>query len=217
MTQIIIAHGGTVNKYLGDGIMVLFGAPVAQADHALRAVRCALELDQFAEAFRQGATDPDGQPVTFGLTRIGVHTGEATVGNFGSAARLEYTAIGDSVNAASRLESLNTHFGTRIAVSGATQSQVKTGDLWFRPMGQVIVKGKQQALAVFNPLAVDSEPNALVEEYAEAYALLTAGDPHSVHRFTRLHSRYPDDPLVAFHWRRTQAGELTTQIKLASK
>ena len=84
-------------------------------------------------------------------------------------------------------------------------------------MGQVIVKGKQQALAVFNPLAVDSEPNALVEEYAEAYALLTAGDPHSAHRFTRLHSRYPDDPLVAFHWRRTQAGELTTQIKLASK
>ena len=70
MTQIIITHGGAVNKYLGDGIMVLFGAPVAQADHARRAVRCALALDAFAEAFRLGATDPDGQPVAFGMTRI---------------------------------------------------------------------------------------------------------------------------------------------------
>lgn len=217
MTQIIIAHGGAVNKYLGDGIMVLFGAPVAQPDHALRAVRCALELDRFAEAFRQGATDPDGQPVIFGLTRIGVHTGEATVGNFGSAARLEYTAVGDAVNAASRLEGLNTYFGTRIAVSSVTRAQVQAGDLWFRPMGQVIVKGKQQALAVFNPLAVDSELGALVKEYAEAYALLTAGDPQAVRRFALLRSRYPNDPLVDYHWQRVQTGELSTRVKLVSK
>ncbi len=217
MTQIIITHGGAVNKYLGDGIMVLFGAPVAQTDHALRAVRCALALDAFAETFRQTATDLDGQPITFGLTRIGVHTGEATVGNFGSMARLEYTAVGDAVNAASRLEGLNTHFGTRIAVSGVTRAQVRIADLWFRPMGHVTVKGKQQALSVFNPLAVDNALGALVEEYAEAYALLANGDPRAGHRFARLRFRYPNDPLVDFYWRRVQAGEMTTRVKITSK
>ncbi|MFZ1640848.1 MAG: adenylate/guanylate cyclase domain-containing protein [Candidatus Contendobacter sp.] len=217
MTQIIIAHGGAVNKYLGDGIMVLFGAPVAQTDHARRAVRCALALDAFAEAFHHAATDPDGRPVVFGLTRIGVHTGEATVGNFGSLAKLEYTAIGDVVNAASRLEGLNTYFGTRVAVSGVTRAQADAGDLWFRSMGQVTVKGKQEALLVFNPLVADSKLDALMEEYAEAYALLTAGDPQVVHRFALLRSRYPNDPLVNFYWQRVQTGELTSRVKLTSK
>jgi len=217
MTQIIIEHGGAVNKYLGDGIMVLFGAPVAQPDHARRAVHCALALDAFAEAFRAGAVDPEGQPVAFGLTRIGVHTGEATVGNFGSAAKFEYTAIGDVVNAASRLEGLNTYFGTRVAVSEATRIQAEIGNLWFRPMGQVMVKGKQEALAVFNPLVAGSVPDDLMERYLEAYLLLTTGDPLATHRLAHLRSRYPDDPLVDFHWRRAQTGELTARIKMVSK
>jgi class 3 adenylate cyclase len=217
MTHIIIEHGGAVNKYLGDGIMVLFGAPVTQADHARRAVRCALALDAFAEAFCHRATDPDGQPVAFGLTRIGVHTGEATVGNVGSPAKLEYTAIGDVVNAASRLEGLNTYFGTRVAVSEATRQQAEAEDLRFRPMGRVVVKGKQEALSVFNPLIAHSLPDDLLEKYAEAYALLTAEDALAAHRFARLRSRYPDDPLVNFYWQRAQTGELTTRVKLTSK
>lgn len=217
MTRIIIEHGGAVNKYLGDGIMVLFGAPVTQADHARRAVRCALALDAFADEFCHQATDPDGQPVAFGLTRIGVHTGEATVGNVGSAAKLEYTAIGDVVNAASRLEGLNNYFGTRVAVSEATRRQAEAEDLWFRAMGQVVVKGKQEALAVFNPLAAHTLPDDLMEKYAEAYALLTAEDSLATHRFARLRSRYPDDPLVNFYWQRVQTGELTSRVKLTSK
>ncbi|HPE70562.1 MAG TPA: adenylate/guanylate cyclase domain-containing protein [Candidatus Competibacter sp.] len=221
MTDLIIAHGGSVNKYLGDGIMVLFGAPVAQADHAVRAVRCALALDAFAEAFRRTATDAEGQPVGFGQTRIGVHTGEATVGNFGSSAKLEYTAIGDVVNAAARLEGLNRFFGTRIAVSGATRALVvraaDAGDVGFRPMGEVVVKGKQAALPVFNPLMAKGESAVWVKEYAEAYALLEAGDGRALERLTALRARYPDDALVEFHWRRTQAGELTTRVTLTAK
>ncbi len=217
MTRIIIAHDGAVNKYLGDGIMVLFGAPVAQTDHARRAVRCALALDAFAEQFRQTATDPDGQPVAFGITRIGIHTGEVTVGNFGSSVKLEYTAIGDAVNAASRLEGLNTYFGTRIAVSGMTRQQATAEDLGFRPMGQVTVKGKQKALAVFNPLAVDNAVAALLEDYAKAYALLEKGDLQAVSHFAKLSACYPDDPLVKFHWRRLQADPPSDRIKMASK
>ncbi len=217
MTRIIMAHGGAVNKYLGDGIMVLFGAPVTQSDHALRAVRCALALDRFAEGFRREVTDPEGRPVDFGLTRIGVHTGEATVGNFGSQAKLEYTAIGDVVNVASRLEGLNAYFGTRVAVSGATMSQVVVEDLGFRPMGQVLVKGKHEALAVFNPVALGAEPEAVWDEYAQAYASLARGDADSVLRFDALRARYPQDPLVEFHWRRVREGERSVQVKLSSK
>jgi class 3 adenylate cyclase len=220
MTDIIITHGGAVNKYLGDGIMVLFGAPVAQADHALRAVRCALALDQFAEAFRNQASGPDGRPVAFGQTRIGVHTGEATVGNFGSQARLEYTAIGDVVNAASRLEGLNSSIGTRIAVSDATREQAlrhDASDLRFRPMGRIVVKGKQKALHVFNPLAADPESIALVDDYATGYTLLEAGDPRAAGRFAELQTRYPDDPLVEFYVRRVQAHEYTSRITLTTK
>lgn len=220
MTDIIIAHGGAVNKYLGDGIMVLFGAPMTQADHALRAVRCALALDQFAEAFRHQASGPDGQSVALGQTRIGVHTGEATVGNFGSQARLEYTAIGDVVNAASRLEGLNNHIGTRIAVSDATREQVlryEAGDLRFRPMGRIVVKGKQKALQVFNPLVANPEAIALVDDYSAGYTLLEAGDPHAASRFAELRTRYPSDPLVEFHARRVQAHEYTSRITLNTK
>lgn len=221
MTGLILAHGGSVNKYLGDGIMALFGAPVAQADHAARAVRCALALDAFAEAFRQTATDADGRAVGFGQTRIGVHTGEATVGNFGSAAKLEYTAIGDVVNAAARLEGLNRFFGTRVAVGGATREQVlrgaDAGELGFRPMGEVVVKGKSEALPVFNPSFAGGESVVLAEEYAEAYALLEAGDGRALEHLAALRARYPDDALVEFHWRRARAGERTTRVTLTEK
>lgn len=220
MTEIIIAHGGAVNKYLGDGIMVLFGAPVMQEDHARRAVRCALALDQFAEKFRTQATDPDGTPVAFGETRIGVHTGEVTIGNFGSHARLEYTAIGDVANAASRLEGLNKHIGTRIAVSDAARihaEQQETTDLRFQPIGRIVVKGKSEALQVFHPVAANPASITRVNDYASAYALLDVGDPRAAERFAELQTRYPSDPLVAFHLRRLQAHECNSQVKLTSK
>jgi len=84
-------------------------------------------------------------------------------------------------------------------------------------MGQVMVKGKQEALAVFNPLVAGSVPDDLMERYLEAYLLLTTGDPLATHRLAHLRSRYPDDPLVDFHWRRAQTGELTARIKMVSK
>lgn len=228
MTQLIIAHGGAVNKYLGDGIMVLFGAPVAQADHAQRALRCALALDAFAERCRQGATGPDGEPVAFGQTRIGIHTGEATVGNFGSQAKLEYTAIGDVVNVASRLEGLNAYFGTRVAISAATRERIRheragpdkrvKWEKWaFRPMGEVMVKGKAEALAVFAPLEADTGSAELGHAYDQAYALMAAEDPDAPAAFAALHAQYPQDPLIAFHARRLEKGEQGARIRLTAK
>ncbi|MBJ7257833.1 MAG: adenylate/guanylate cyclase domain-containing protein, partial [Akkermansiaceae bacterium] len=93
--QIILGFEGTVDKFIGDAIMTIFNAPLEQADHAARAVQCALALDVYAETFRKKQNDL-GIPI--GETRIGVHTGFATIGNFGSASRMDYTALGDTVN-----------------------------------------------------------------------------------------------------------------------
>lgn len=217
MTELIVAHGGAVNKYLGDGIMVLFGAPVAQPDHAQRALRCALALDGFAERFRHLAKDPDGQPVAFGQTRIGLHSGEATVGNVGSQAKLEYTAIGDVVNVASRLEGLNAYFGTRVAVSEATRRRIDTEGYAFRPMGEVMVKGKEEALMVFTPEVADAATEGWRQAYAQAYALMAAEDPGAPAAFAALQERDPRDALTAYHARRLQSGERGARIRLTSK
>jgi adenylate cyclase len=101
MTDIVFAHDGTVAKIVGDVLHVLFGAPGEQPDHAARAVACALALDEYAEAFRARCHK---KGIALGVTRIGVHAGPAIVGNFGGGRFFDYTAHGDTINVAARLE-----------------------------------------------------------------------------------------------------------------
>ena len=137
VTQIVLRHEGMVDKFIGDSVFAIFNAPVDLANHAQRAVLCALEVDDFCNAFSE---ENKAKGIDFGITRIGVHTGVAVVGNFGSSARFNYTAQGDAVNTASRLEGLNKHFGTHISVSGATRAQCE--GIQFRPLASVVLKGK---------------------------------------------------------------------------
>src|SRR5215213_9641577 len=111
MTEIVFAHDGTVAKIVGDALHVLFGAPGEQPDHATRAVMCSLALAEFACGFRQLW---NARGVALGATRIGVHAGPAIVGNFGGSRFFEYTAYGDTINVAARLESVNKQLGTSI-------------------------------------------------------------------------------------------------------
>ena len=101
MTDIVFNHDGTVAKIVGDALHILFGAPTDQPDHATRAVTCALELDEYAKAFRERCHNKN---IALGVTRIGVHTGPAIVGNFGGGHFFDYTAYGDTINVAARLE-----------------------------------------------------------------------------------------------------------------
>jgi class 3 adenylate cyclase len=122
MTDIVFAHDGTVAKIVGDALHVLFGAPGEQPDHAARAVACALELDDYAQSFRERC---EQKGIALGVTRIGVHAGPAIVGNFGGGRFFDYTAYGDTINIAARLEAANKQLGTRICVSAILAAKVK--------------------------------------------------------------------------------------------
>lgn len=153
MTDIILDEQGTVDKFEGDAIMAFWGAPLPQADHALRACRAALR-QQAALADLNRQFTAQGWPSL--ACRIGLHTGEAVVGNLGSRKRFDYTVIGDTVNLASRLEGLNKFYGTSILASDTTARECE-GLIEFLEVDWVAVKGREQPVAILQPLALKGE------------------------------------------------------------
>lgn len=206
--DIILRHGGTIDKFIGDAIMVIFNAPLEQPDHAVRAVKCALELDEFAEIFRN---DRNREGIPLGITRIGIHSGVATIGNFGSDARTEFTALGDAVNIASRVEGANKTFGTRICCTGAVVEQCH--GLEFLPVGEVVLRGKSQPVALWLPVTSDTGAE-FASQYKSAFSQLSAGDQNVRRKFAKLAEQKPGDPLVAYHLRRMEAGTMSTLVMM---
>jgi class 3 adenylate cyclase len=198
----VLACGGLVSVFLGDGLLAIFGAPLPQDDHPDRAVDAALRIDAFARRFSAGQR---ASGVAFGATRIGVHSGVALVGNIGTRARLNYGAIGDVVNTASRLEALNKRIGTHIVVSGDTAARCSRHR--FRPVGEFVLHGRRAALPVSTPLTpVEAADQDRVRRYEAAYAALRAGDAGAMAQFLALQQDAPSDPCVAFHCARLAAG-----------
>ncbi len=210
--EIIQKHQGTIDKFIGDAIMAVFNAPLPQADHKERAVRCALELDTYAEQFRKAQND-NGVPL--GVTRIGLHSGTATVGNFGSQSRMDFTALGDTVNIAARTEGVNKYFGTRICCT----QEIMQGcpGLSFLPIGEVILKGKEQAVALYQPINHSGPELAFITEYQAAYHSLAANMPESDQAFERLRTTYPQHPLIDFYCERLRSGNRSTHIVMDEK
>ncbi|HUL81044.1 MAG TPA: adenylate/guanylate cyclase domain-containing protein [Gammaproteobacteria bacterium] len=210
MLKIALDFGGTVDRLVGDGIAVFFGAPSAQPDHAARAVGCAREWDRHCEAFRQ---EQHGKGVTLGITRIGVHTGTAVVGNVGSAERFHYTAHGDCVNTAARLEGANRHLGTRVCMSSLVAGLQPPEELL--PIGRLVLKGRVAALDCVTFARGLSA--AAVRKYREAYALLERDAVASAALFVELAREAPEHGLTRFHRERLERGEAGTTIVLESK
>ncbi len=178
MTDLVFEHDGTVAKIVGDALHVLFGAPGEQPDHAARAVACALALDEYAQAFRERWHK---KGIALGVTRIGVHAGPAIVGNFGGGRFFDYTAYGDTINIAARLEAANKQLGTRICVSAILAAKVK--DFRGRPVGDLMLRGRSEALRTFEPLRPEQYEDPSTKSYLEAFAKLEAGDPGAIAAF----------------------------------
>src|SRR5580692_5702593 len=209
MTDVVFAHEGTVAKIIGDAIQVLFNAPGDQPDYATRAVACAHSLDSWAQAFKLRWKE---RGVNFGTTRIGAHAGPALVGNFGGSRFFDYTAYGDTINTAARLEAANKHLGTRICVSAAIAGGVE--HFQGRPVGDLVLRGRSEPLRAFEPLLSERFEGAATTQYSEAFAKLEAGDAATMPAFAALVGLHADDALAGFHLRRLLNGAKGVSMKL---
>jgi adenylate cyclase len=209
MTDIVFAHDGTVAKIIGDALHVLFGAPGEQSDHGARAVVCALELDEYAQAFRERSHK---KGLALGVTRIGVHTGPAIVGNFGGERFFDYTAYGDTINVAARLEAANKQLGTRICVSATLADKVE--GFRGRPIGDLMLRGKTEPLRAFEPLPLEQSEAAATKAYLDAFAKLEAGDPAAMAAFASHVGQHPEDQLASFHLKRLLNGAKGIRIAM---
>ncbi|MFZ2087027.1 MAG: CHASE2 domain-containing protein [Desulfobaccales bacterium] len=164
MSEIVVKHGGTLDKYIGDAIMALFGAPLDQADHAQRACRTALEMIGNLKELDREWVERGRPPLKIG---IGINSGLVSVGNMGSNRLFDYTAIGDNVNLASRLEGLNKYYGTEILVAANTVQALGNGFL-VREVDLVRVKGKKQPIAIYEVLG-EGPPEDRLARFLELY------------------------------------------------
>ncbi|WP_245647592.1 adenylate/guanylate cyclase domain-containing protein [Novosphingobium lentum] len=203
LSAVVLEYGGTLDKFVGDAVVAFWGAPIAYPDDGERAIKAAWAMYQAGEDFRRNV--PEGVP-RIGRTRVGVHYGEAIVGNFGGEGRIQYTALGDAMNTAARLEGANKPLDTKVLVS--REAVERSGLDWFRPMGTVTLRGRATPVEVFEPV-----PDASPEEraaVAEVMAAHNADDSALVHRLTdKLVESGQDDAMMNLvqRLRQTHKGE----------
>lgn len=198
LSAIVLEYGGTLDKFVGDAVVAFWGAPIAYPDDGERAARAAWAIHQAGEEFRRNV--PEGLP-PIGRTRVGLHFGEAVVGNFGGEKRIQYTALGDAMNTASRLESANKALETSVLVS--SEAMERSGLDWFRAMGTVTLRGRSTPVEVYE-IAPDM-PEAqrrVVNELVEAHA---AGDDAAVQRLTDRVAEFGQDAALGNLLGRLQA------------
>ncbi|MBT7408291.1 MAG: adenylate/guanylate cyclase domain-containing protein [Methylococcales bacterium] len=212
MIKIIFKHQGTLDRIVGDAVAAIFSAPIQQVDHAQRAVDCAIEMELFASQF---AREKQQQNMPFGETRIGVNTGQVLVGNFGGQLMSDYRALGDAINTASRLESVNKQLGTRICVAHATVEQCS--NFCGRAIGTLFLKGKKEGVVAYEILTEEQRKSVAVEAYLKLFPMLQENTSNIINEWQQLAKMYPDDALIKYHCERLMSGESGTDIILSKK
>jgi adenylate cyclase len=193
VSAIVIRHGGMVDKIVGDAVHGLFNAPLDLPHHARAALDCAIEIGRFTAQFRDR---PDARRLGFGRTRIGFETGPVIVGDVGGLGHLDYTAHGDAVNSAARLEAINKRFGTTICLGPRAAAAIGEPQR-LRPLGAVTLRGRTAPTEVFSPW-----PDDVTEErkaaYLAAFEAVRAGAPRGLALIESLAADWPSDPATAY-------------------
>ena len=193
MTEILFKHEGTIDKYIGDAIMAFWNAPMTQKEHAQRAVEAALEMERAIKTLARTFITRGWPGPTMG---IGINTGRASVGNMGSKYRMTYTAIGDAVNLASRIETLTRQYRVPIIISEHTKKQLQ--GITCRELDKVKVRGKHQLTRIYQPLCHENEVNNQLKEklilHAEAMELYHSNKAkNAIRLFRKLYEKDKDD------------------------
>ncbi len=193
MTNVLFRHWGTLDKYIGDAIMAFWGSPYPHPDHAQRGCACALEMLARLEELNRESRAAGGRPLSMG---IGLNTGAVNVGNMGSTKRLTWTAVGDNVNLASRLEALTREYDCGIVLSDSTWAPVKESFLC-RELDRIRVKGKLQPVVIYELLAPlgDGAPHTeLVARFADAlHSYRSRNWDEALRKFDALTTQFPED------------------------
>ncbi|MGE5444967.1 MAG: CHASE2 domain-containing protein [Ignavibacteriales bacterium] len=202
MTQIVMNERGTLDKYIGDAIMAIFGAPLDVPDHPKRACQAALQMIEELKKLYPKWKEKGWPHISIG---VGINTGEAIVGNMGANMRFDYTAIGDAVNLASRLEGLNKLYGTQIIVSKSTLDGVDPSQFLVRELDLVRVKGKEKPVSIFELIGPsgDRQKEALVGLFTEAWNLYQDQEFYeAMEKFAEILKMFPEDkPSALYHER----------------
>ena len=189
LSQVVLDHGGVIDKFVGDAVVAFWGAPIARSDDAERAARAGYAIWQAGEAFRRevAAMDPDLPKI--GKTRVGLHYGEAVIGNFGGDTRIQYTALGDSMNTAARREAANKPLQSSVMASREFAEQ--SGLDWWRDMGRIALRGRASPVEIKEP--APGFPAGDRAKLAEA-AALAARDPAKARALAQeVAASHPDD------------------------
>lgn len=203
LSDVVLRYGGTIDKFVGDAVVAFWGAPVARPDDADRAAKAAYAMWQAGEEFRN-SVDPSLPPI--GKTRVGLHYGDAIVGNFGGEGRIQYTALGDSMNTAARLESANKSLESNVM---ASQEAVERSSLdWWRPMGRIVLRGRATPVDIYQPCP--DFPASDRDHLRDALDGLERDREGAIAAIRDIAERHPDDDALLnliYRLENSQAGE----------
>ncbi|WP_128891019.1 adenylate/guanylate cyclase domain-containing protein [Erythrobacter sp. HKB08] len=189
LSQVVLDHGGVIDKFVGDAVVAFWGAPIAREDDAERAAKAGYALWQAGEAFRREVARMDPNLPKIGKTRVGLHYGDAVVGNFGGDTRIQYTALGDSMNTAARLEAANKALESSVMAS--REFAELSGIDWWRPMGRVVLRGRARPVDIMEPAPDFPEEDRKI--LAEAMILSEKNNTEAVTLVEQVAARHPAD------------------------